>query len=82
MLNTGSVKRMNEAGEICRESWESEPEAAPIRDAEAMYAAIRQRLAAVASELRSAAEAAGPSGKTLLALADRFEQHAMGGEAQ
>lgn len=80
VLNIGSVKGMNEAGKISMEPWESEPEAALIRDTDATYAAIKQRLAAVADELRSAAEAAGPSGKVLLALADRFEQHARGGE--
>lgn len=43
---------------------------------------IRQRLEAVASDLRLAATSAGTSGENLLQLAEKFEQHARAGELQ
>jgi hypothetical protein len=45
-------------------------------------AAIRQRLEAVASDLRLAASCAGEGGENLLQLAKRFEQHARAGDLQ
>ena len=42
------------------------------------HSAVRMRLAAVASELRKAAETADGARESLLKLALRFEQHAMG----
>ena len=45
-------------------------------------AAIRMRIAAVAGELRKAAETADGAREGLLKLALRFEQHAQAGENQ
>jgi hypothetical protein len=44
--------------------------------------AIRQRLEAVAGELRLAALSAGAGGENLLQLAEKFEQHARAGDLQ
>ncbi len=43
---------------------------------------IRQRLEAVANDLRLAAASAGSAGENLLQLAERFEHHARTGELQ
>jgi hypothetical protein len=43
---------------------------------------IRQRLEAVASDLRLAAASAGTAGENLLQLAKKFEHHARAGELQ
>lgn len=45
-------------------------------------AAIRQRLEAVANDLRLAAMSSGAGGENLLQLAKRFEQHAKAGDLQ
>jgi len=44
------------------------------------YAAVRSRLAVFAGELRKAAETADSAREGLLALAQRFEQHAQAGD--
>lgn len=46
------------------------------------FVAVRKRLAAVAGELRKAAETTDGAREGLLALALRFEQHAQAGDNQ
>jgi len=56
------------------------PQAVPLVVDGDPTSAVRKRLAAVASELRVAAETADEARESLLKLALRFEQHALGND--
>lgn len=75
---------MSSVGDDHKQRFEQEnaAESALMTLANQTNAAIRQRLEAVANDLRLAAMSAGAGGENLLQLAKRFEQHARAGDLQ